>query len=126
MDGPLKILLVEDDPDQASLIQKRLRNFNSHIEVEVAFSGKDCLKKLTRNHYETIILDYSLPEYDGIEVLSRIKQTEIDIPVIMVSANGSEKIAVEALKGGAHDYLVKDSGYLTLLPKAVERAIEKN
>ena len=126
MDGPLKILLVEDDPDQASLIENRLRKFNSHIEVETAFSGNDCLKKLARNHYETIILDYSLPEYDGIEVLSRIKQTGIDAPVIMVSANGSEKIAVEALKGGAHDYLVKDSGYLTLLPKAVERAIEKN
>lgn len=126
MDGPLKILLVEDDPDQANLIQKRLRNYNSHIEVETVFSGKDCLRKLTRNHYETIILDYSLPEYDGIEILNRIKQTGIDAPVIIVSANGNEKIAVEALKRGAHDYLVKDSGYLTLLPKAVERAIEKN
>ncbi len=126
MEGPLKILLVEDDPDQASLIKNRLQNFNSYFEVEIACSGDACLKELAQNHYITIILDYCLLEYNGTEVLSKIKQTGIGTPVIVLSTNDSERNAVEALKDGAYDYLVKDSGYLTLLPKAVQRALEKN
>ena len=106
MEGPLKILLVEDDPDQASLIENRLQSFNSYFEVETACSGDACLKELAQNHYKTIILDDSLPEYNGTEVLSKIKQAGIDTPVIVVSINGNEKNAVEALKGGAYDYLV--------------------
>ncbi len=125
MEGPLKILLVEDDADQARLIEIQLLSFNSHVEVDTASSGNACLKKLGKKRYETIILDYCLPECNGIEVLGKIKETGIDTPVIMVSANGNEKVAVEALKGGAQDYLVKDSGYLALLPKAVQRTIEK-
>jgi len=126
MEGPLKILLVDDDPDQASLIKNRLQNFNSYFEVEIACSGDACLKELAQNHYKTIILDYCPPEYNGTEVLGKIKQTGIVTPVIVVSTDGSEENAVEALKGGAYDYLVKESGYLTLLSKAVQRALEKS
>lgn len=126
MDDSLKVLLIEDDFDQAALMKDCLHRFNPDFEIDTAASGEACLKKLAENHYGAIILDYSLPECDGLQVLENITSHGTDSPVIMVSASGNEKIAVDALKHGAEDYIVKDSDYLKMLPNVVLRSIEKN
>lgn len=125
MDLKLKVLLVEDDLDQAELVKGSLRRFDPRFEIETANTGESCLKKLSNNEYEVIILDYKLPVMNGLEILHKIEEQEIDTPVVVVSGQGNEQVAVEALKNGAYDYIVKDTGYLSVLPKVVQKTIEK-
>lgn len=125
MDFKLKVLLVEDDLDQAELVKGSMRRFDPRFEIEIANTGESCLKKLSNNEYEAIILDYKLPVMNGLEILHKIDEHEIDTPVVVVSGQGNEQVAVEALKNGAYDYIVKDTGYLSVLPKVVQKTIEK-
>lgn len=128
MDGSLKVLLVEDDADFANLVERSLRKFNSRFRVETIASGDSCIEKITADDaaYEAIILDYQLPEFDGLAVLQKIRQMDLDTPVVMVSGEGSEVVAVEALKKGACDYLVKDRNFLSILPTMLQKTIEKH
>jgi polar amino acid transport system substrate-binding protein len=128
MDGSLRVLLVEDDIDYAKLVKKRLRNFNPQFQIETTSSADSCMEKISsKEHvYEAIILDYQLPEYDGLDILGRIKHEGIDVPVVMVSGQGSEMVAVEALKKGAYDYLIKDKNFLSVLPNVLQKTIEKH
>ncbi|MFQ5649038.1 MAG: ATP-binding protein [bacterium] len=125
MEGSLRILLVEDDVDQANLMGEMLRRFNSDFLVETTYSSDGCLDKLSRQKYEAIILDYNLPERNALEILTTICNGELRTPVVVVSGSGSEQIAVETLKCGASDYLVKDDSFLTVLPKVVQKSIER-
>ncbi|RMD91025.1 MAG: response regulator, partial [Calditrichaeota bacterium] len=126
MSETLKVLLVEDDQDQAELIRRSLEKFDERFNVEIIDSGESCLEKISSQKYEAIILDYQLPVYDGLEILKRIKNRGIHVPIVVVSGQGNEKVAVEALKNGAYDYIIKDSTYFSVLPKVVQQTIEKH
>jgi PAS domain S-box-containing protein len=125
MDSKIRVLLVEDDLDQAELVENSLQGFDSRFEVETIHTGDACLKKLSDNDYEVIILDYKLPVLNGLEILNQFTKQGIDTPVVVVSGQGNEQIAVDALKNGAYDYIVKDASYLSVLPKVVQKTIEK-
>ena len=71
-----------------------------------------------------VFLDYSLPGRDGLEVLEEIRRGEAPPPVVVVTGRGDEQVAVEAMKGGAYDYVVKGEGYLQRLPVVARRAVE--
>ena len=121
----VRILIAEDNSDHAELSKiTLLRNYNCIIDI--AYDGKDCLNKLKDGNYDILLLDYMLPDIDGLEVLSVITKQEIIVAVIMITGQGDEKIAVEAMKAGAYDYIVKTTGYLTTLPLIIKKAIEKH
>jgi signal transduction histidine kinase/FixJ family two-component response regulator len=112
------VLVVDDDEDHRRLIARRLADAG-HL-VRTAGSGEEALGAL--DGVDLVLLDYRLPGSSGLETLQRIR--ERDGPsVVMVTGMGSESIAVEALRAGAIDYLVKDIGYLAELPRVVERAV---
>ena len=114
---PISVLLVEDNPDHVHLIERRLRD--GGVEVRRAFSGKEALEAL--DGIDLVLLDYRLPDMSGLETLQEIRR--LDGPsVVMVTGMGSEEIAVEAMRAGAIDYVVKDNTYLRMLPEVVERA----
>jgi signal transduction histidine kinase len=71
------------------------------------------------------LLDYKLPGGDGLEVLEEVNRRAYDLPVIIVTGRGGEKIAVEFMKRGAYDYIIKEKDYLTVLPLVIERNLEK-
>ena len=111
------MLLVEDNPDHVHLIERRLRD--GGLEVRRASSGKEALSSL--DGIDLVLLDYRLPDMSGLETLQEIRR--IDGPsVVMVTGMGSEEIAVEAMRAGAIDYVVKDPTYIRMLPEVVERA----
>ncbi|RMF64093.1 MAG: response regulator, partial [Calditrichaeota bacterium] len=126
MDGTYKVLVVEDDSDQANLIQQSLLRFDPGFRVETATSGKACLRKLNANRYQAVVLDVHLPDLNSLSLLSKITSNGHNTPVVVVSGRGSEETAVEALKNGACDYLIKDSRYLSVLPKVVKATIENH
>lgn len=123
------ILLVEDNPDHAELALSTLQGFSRDHEemfqINVVRTGEECLKTLTKDMYDLIVMDYSLPMANGLEVLEKIREKGVKTPVVMVTGRGSEKIAVEAIKRGAVEYLVKDQGYLERLPIVVYNSIRQ-
>ena len=99
------ILIVEDELTLAKNIATYLQR--AGYDAAVASSGEESLRQLESFRPEVVLLDYALPGINGIEVLRRIKAFDAAIPVIMMTGHGSELVAVEAMKAGAADYLVK-------------------
>jgi signal transduction histidine kinase/DNA-binding response OmpR family regulator len=122
----LSILLVEDHPDQAELTRRALERQLPGSAVTVADRGAACLKRLDDAAYDLLVLDYSLPDINGLALLREIKARGHHLPVVMVTGQGDERIAVEAMKGGAADYIIKTGSYLTALPAVIQRAIEQD
>jgi PAS domain S-box-containing protein len=123
----MKILLVEDNPDQRDLISLTLEDFDHTWQVQAVHNGADALAQLeTGVDYSLIMLDYSLPGEDGENILNQITQHQQAPPVIMVTGSGDEETAVAVMKAGAYEYVVKCNEYLTRLPVVVKRAVEEH
>jgi PAS domain S-box-containing protein len=116
-----RILYMEDDPGMASLFQKKLER--AGYTVDLARDGREGLAMYAAGSYDVVVMDHAMPGYDGLAVLRTLAAQGPLPPVIMVTGAGDEKVAVEAMKLGAGDYIVKDvdGGYLGLLPTVIER-----
>ena len=117
------ILLVEDNDNHAVLARAALSGPGQAFHVERAISADECLAMLNGKSYDAIVLDYSLPQKNGLELLKEIVGAAYDAPVVMITSHGDEKIAVEAMKSGAYDYVSKADDYLTKLPQVLQKAI---
>ncbi|MCL4472773.1 MAG: response regulator [Actinobacteria bacterium] len=100
-----RILVVDDDPEAVRLVAKRLQP--QGYLLDIARDGAEALDKSQASTFDLVLLDVKLPKVDGLDVLSQIKGKRPDTSVVMMTAFGSEKVAVEALKRGADDYLIK-------------------
>ena len=125
MSPNLKVLLADDNPDHVRLITEILSR-GLEAEVESVAKGEECLKKIKKNRYDLLLLDYLFPEISGLDILREITEKGYDLPTIMISGHGSEKVAVEAMKAGAIDYIVKSEDGFLSLPFSAKRAIEKD
>ena len=121
---PIKILLVEDDPDQVLLTERAFKRQNGDMQVISVKDGQACVDRLSRERFSAVIVDYRLPEMDGTDLIRKIRQTGAQLPVIMVTGQGDEQVAVMAMKSGATDYIVKTHGYFKQLPAVIEKAIQ--
>lgn len=121
----IRILCMEDDPDLANLLKTRLER--EGYTVDFANDGKIGLEMYERDKYDVLAIDQHMPHYNGLDVLRRLARQGQVPPTVMVTGSGNEKIAVEALKLGASDYLVKDvdGGFLDLLPTVIEQVLLK-
>ena len=105
----MKVLLIEDNPDHAFIEQRALeRELGAIVVVEAR--PESGLQRLAEMSFDVVLLDYHLPDHDGLDVLRRIKNGRSDLPVILITAAGNEEVAVAAMKEGASDYLVKRFG----------------
>jgi signal transduction histidine kinase len=116
---------MEDDAAQARLVQKCLER-EGYI-VDVAADGNEGLACCEGNVYAAVIIDQTMPGLSGLEVIRTMSQRGPMPPIIMVTGTGNERIAVEAMKLGASDYLVKDleGGLVNILPLVIRRAIQE-
>jgi len=106
---PVSVLLVDDEGFFISLIATRL-HAEFGIYTETAFSGKEAIEKIshTKRSYDVILLDYMMPEVSGLNVMQWMHEQKNETPVVMLTAEGSETVAVEAMKFGAYDYVRKE------------------
>jgi DNA-binding NtrC family response regulator len=100
-----KILLVDDEKSVRYGMRRALTSFGGKI-LE-ATNGREAIEAVQRENPELVIMDIAMPEMDGLEALEKIRQLAYAPLVIIVTAHGSEKIAVEAMKKGAYDYIAK-------------------
>jgi DNA-binding NtrC family response regulator len=117
----MNILLVEDDNSHAELIQRSLARGNQ-VNVLRAPNAHRALSLLDDRPINVVVLDYSLPDRDGLDVLKDIRTRHADLPVVFVTSADSAEICAKALKGGAVDYVVKKRNYLEVLPSVVSQA----
>ena len=101
----MKILIIEDDLRVAELIQRGLEE--QGFETTLAYDGLSGKKLAGQNSYDLIITDIILPKMDGIDLCKEIKQSQPDLPIIMLTALGTTDDKVEGFDAGADDYLVK-------------------
>ena len=123
MSTPLRVLIVEDSEEDTLLIVRELKRggFDPiHERVETAESMKAALSTKT---WDLILADYSMPHFSGLEALKFSKESGLDLPFIIVSGSIGEDVAVEAMKSGAHDYLMKNN--LTRLVPAIQQELRE-
>ncbi|MCA1596886.1 MAG: response regulator, partial [Chloroflexi bacterium] len=118
------LLLVDDNADHLFLTRRALRGVG--MECTGVQTAEAAVEAIRGAPYDMILLDHNLPGMKGSELIARIRSLGIDTPVIMVTGGGSEQLAVDALKAGALDYIVKTEGYLTALPPRIQRALTQH
>lgn len=117
-----KILIVDDDDKVRSIIADNLRDYG-FFPIE-ASSGPAALEVLQKAKPSVILLDLKMPEMDGLDTLQKIKEINTNIPVIIISAHGDIPNAVETMKAGAYDFIVKPPNF-DMLALTLKRAFER-
>ncbi len=121
MTHEIRILHLEDDPADALLVRKALAGAGMKADITVVESREDFLSAIERERFDIILADYNLPGFSGLEALANVRAISEDMPFIFVSGALGEESAVETLKSGATDYLLKDR--LHRLAPALRRAL---
>ncbi|HXQ20781.1 MAG TPA: ATP-binding protein [Candidatus Acidoferrales bacterium] len=123
MSVPLRVLLIDDSEDDAALVLRELR----HGGYEPTWERVDCAPALAdalaRQKWDLITCDYVMPSFSAPEALKLIHDRRIDVPVIIISGQVGEEVAVTAMKAGAHDYVSKHK--LMRLCPAIERELHE-
>ena len=110
----MNVLLGEDDNVHADLIERSLRR--SQVTVLLAPNAMRAMSLLEHRPFHVVVLDYTLPDRDGLDVLRDIRTRHASLPVVFLTAADSAEVCAKALKGGAADYVVKKRNYLETLP----------
>jgi len=120
---PIRVLIAEDSEDDAQLVVRELRRGGYIPEMRRVDSATDMRAALETQAWDLIITDHNMPSFDSREALTLARQHDTNTPFILVSGSIGEEIAVDAMKSGAHDYVMK--GNLTRLIPAVERELRE-
>ena len=118
-----KILIVDDEPFNLDLLEQELTD--KGYAIEKAADGREAMTKFESVRPDLVLLDYQMPDMNGLDVLKEIRKRESTVPVVMITAYGTIERAVEAMKEGAYDFIPKpfDPDHLALVVrKALERA----
>jgi two-component system cell cycle sensor histidine kinase/response regulator CckA len=120
---PLRVLLVEDDKADAELIVHGMQQLDWGAHVDIVATRKQFTDRLARHAYDIVLADYRLPNWTGMEALRELRHLGKDIPLILVTGTLGDERAVECVRAGAADYVLKEN--LARLPHAAKRAVEE-
>src|SRR5262245_38639133 len=109
MENRANILLVEDNTNDAELIVSELNKAQLHFHAHKVDTPEDFLEALDDFQPHVILADYSLPQFTALDALRLLRQKQSDVPLILVTGSHSEEVAVECMKEGAEDYILKSS-----------------
>ena len=119
--GPLRFLLVEDNLVDVELVERVLRRAGFDFTFAVVQTPEDFTRELRANRPHVVLADYNLPHWRGMEALEILAREGLDVPLILVTGALGDMTAVDCIKEGATDYVLK--GALTRLPIAIRRAL---
>ena len=123
----MAILIIEDEEAHFQLMKRAIEKELPRASVHHLDNAAACFDELDGIRPDIIIVDYLMPGMNGIEFLTALRQMDRSVPVVMTTGQGDERIAVQAMKAGAYDYLTKDphGHYLKTLPVTVHNAISR-
>jgi len=117
----LTLLMVEDNPDDAELILRAIRRGGYDVDYTRVDNAHDLSQQLRTSDWDLVLSDYAMPNFNGLAALKIVKEHNRNMPFIIVSGTIGEEVAVEAMRKGAHDYLMKDN--LARLVPAIRREL---
>jgi len=127
--SPLRILLVEDDEHDRVAFRRAFRKGRLSCEISECVRAEEAVNRLKQNpsSFDLVVIDYELPGRSGLDLCKEILHEQIPVPLVILTGRGSEQLAVDALKAGVDDYLIKDSAksYLDLLPVVLSDVVRK-
>ena len=122
--APRSVLLVDDDPDQALLATESIEAVSEAVRVVHAPDMRSATDLCRGSRWALAVVDHNLPDGSGLDLLRTIKAASPALPVVMLTGEGSEAVAVEAFRRGASEYVVKTTGYLDELAERVRPFLE--
>ena len=127
MKDTIKILMIEDNDDFGKLVELYLSQHPDYVfQLEWQKSGEDGLATLETNpSFHIILMDYNLPGINGVEVTRSLIEKGITIPVVFITVNRDFNLAVETMKLGVEDFLVKDEISTPVLPRTIVSVLER-
>ena len=123
MNGPLRILHLEDDPDYSDLVRSMLDDEGIHAEFKLVTNRPAFEAILAREEFDVILADYTLPSFNGLQALETARQRSPQTPFLLVSGTIGEQAAIDSLRAGATDYVLKQMP--DRLVPAVRRAVRE-
>lgn len=123
--APHRIVIIDDNEDDIELCNRLLKNTSTPYTLDMALSGQKGLALLAEGTPDCVLLDYSLPGESGLDILKTLTEHYPYVPVILMTGQGNETVAVEAIKLGAENYIVKGSLDSELLDKTIRVAVQK-
>ncbi|MCM2278636.1 MAG: hybrid sensor histidine kinase/response regulator [Oligoflexia bacterium] len=123
MEQALRVLLVEDSEDDALLVARQIRKGGYELITWRVDSASGVRAAIGDQEWDVVVADYSMPGFNGLEALEILKESGLDVPFILISGTIGEETAVQAMKAGASDYLMKDN--LMRLVPAIERELRE-
>ncbi|MBE9503960.1 MAG: response regulator [Proteobacteria bacterium] len=123
-DKGIHILIIDDNEDDILILMRHLQSYEEPVEVTSVRSGEEAIQRMKANRYDLCLLDLNLPAISGLELLQHILSHEDNLPSIVITGQGDENSAVQAMKLGAYDYIVKDEISQSLLNKTIHHALE--
>ena len=119
------VLMIDDNEHDRVLVERILQGNDKDWAVEGCATGLEGMRLLRRQKFTCILLDYRLPDKDGVDVLKDLRRCDFETPVVMLTGSGGEDVAIEAFKNGAQDYVVKSSVGERDLIGVMEQAIQR-
>jgi len=122
----IRLLMIDDNPMDVEIVRQMLRQYpRAKFELEYRHSTNDCVDLLHSTAFDLVVLDYNLPGEDGLSFLKRLASDPAMPPVIMLTGDGDERLAAEAMRIGAYDYFPKKAINSLVLARAIHQALEK-
>jgi PAS domain S-box-containing protein len=121
----LKLVIIEDEDAHFQLMKRAILVAYPDVSIHYFQDAAGCLERIDEINPDLIIADYLLPGMNGIEFLESLNREKRDIPVIIITGQGDENIAIRAMKLGAWDYLVKSGDFFTLIPSVIGKVIRE-
>ncbi len=122
----IRTLLVEDHDDYAFLIQRNLRSGAGRFSVEVAETLSDALRHLQESDVDVVLLDLNLPDSAGVETVTRVRELAPDVPIVVLTNQDAEDVALASLRARADDFLLKDKLDGRTLVRSIHLSIERH
>ncbi len=125
MKKSLKILIIDDSEDDREFYHRLLKNDEDcDWVISEAETGEEGVEKFQADAFHCVLLDYALPGLTGLEILTALKKCSTHAAIVILTGQGSQSVAVDSVKNGAHDYLVKCDLSSESLRRAVHNAVE--
>ncbi|MFQ5603506.1 MAG: response regulator [bacterium] len=121
----LSVLIAGTSSSYLEISKKMLKFHYNECEVDFAYSGNECINKVNNNLYDLVLFDYYLGDINGHDVIDTLRMQGNKVPLIMLTEEGEDEIASQAIEKGASDYIMKVRGYLTALPITVRNILER-
>lgn len=123
----IDLIMVDDERDILELSEMALNRQKEDLNIETTTFPRDVLSQLEDNNIDAILSDYNMPQMTGLELLEEVREIDEDLPFILYTGEGTEKIAEEAINAGVTDYFRKEAGldHYNFILNSIEQSVEK-